>query len=225
MFNKTIDVKIFTTNEILIKDKILGLASNPDDFKEVKAESRCPFSKFSKYILNPTIVNCNGINHFFNKTLLLNCWSDVVLKAHDNNIEYEFANKSFGLSQHGNHQFKPMYENMVAPKLEAPFFIETSEKLNVLGSEAFYHFKNNRTYDNLKFPSGIIPTNFRPNVIGMIKSGEESFIKYNDPLMYFTFLTNKNIKIHYELIKFDDLMHKINQLGTNKFIGGLKGRF
>lgn len=222
MFNKTIDVIVYSHNEKILQDKIIKKADIPEDFEKIKNISRCPFSKFSKYIPLPTIKHCVGIQKFFDKTILLNSWSDIYLKGIEKDFEYLLANNDFEISMHPNEQFEPLFNKMVSPKLMSPFFIKVKNNPMFLGTEAFYHYKNNRKYANLKIPSGIITGSFRTNVITFLNENDESFIKYNDPLMYLTLLDNQKIKIHYEFIGKQKFNEICSQANPNKFIGSFK---
>jgi hypothetical protein len=222
MFNRTVDVVISSFNEQLIEDKIIGQARMPETFNQIETQSRCPFSKFAKSLPKLNVKHCSGIQDLLKQTLLVSSWSDIHLQTDSEHTHYMIANPQFKLGEHSREQFDPLFPGTLSPKLMAPLFIDIPKDISVMASEAFYHFQADRTYSNLRIPSGIIKGKFRPNVITLMPQNEECFIKYNDPLMYLTLLTDRKIKIHYELIKSSEFEHKVMQGETNSFIGGYR---
>lgn len=225
MFNKNLDVIIYTTFEQLITDKVINNAKKPEQFGEVKTESMCPFSKFAKYMPFRNIKHCSGINKFFDRTLLLNSWSDFYLKANDDFVEYLVPAQKYEITEHKQEQFRPLYEKMIAPKLVSPFIVKLPTGTTTIFTEAFYHYKNGRKYKDFKIPSGVITHSYSPHVIGMMESEKEVFINYLDPLAYLTIVTDKKIKINYELISNESFNNKRRQLAASTFIDGSRHIF
>jgi hypothetical protein len=203
MFN-SYNIIVYTFSQKLIDDKIFAKATKPNNFEKIETKSKCPFSKFAKYMPFLNIKHCQGVSSFFNKSILIKSWSDYYANNHNEMSETSSADKNYVVGEHSQEQFNPLFQEKVALKLISPFIIEVPKNLMILASEAVYHYENDRTYKNIKFLQGIIAGTKKTNVIFMLNKEDETFIKYKDPLIYLTPLTDKKFTIEYKLISIDE---------------------
>lgn len=194
MIFNTVDIVVKTYLDDIIEKKIIGKASQPSDFKNIKQESACPFSKFAKKFNKTTIKSCDGANALFEKSLLIKSPSDYHFEAKETTFESRSPQQFFDVSSHPHEQIQ-VTPFKFYPKLAYPAFLDVKGGVKLLLHKAYYHAKNERVY-----PSGIVGGEFNPNVIFELQPNAEDFIEYLEPLVYLTALTDKKIKVHYEKI-------------------------
>ncbi len=216
---------VYTFSQKLIDDKIFARATTPDAYFKVETKSKCPFSKFAKYMPILNIKHCQGVSTFFNKSILLKSWSDYYANNENERSYTTSADNNYTVAEHPQEQFNPMFEGQVALKLISPFILEIPNNLMMLASEAVYHYENNRTYKNLKFLQGVVAGTKKTNVIFMMDKNDESFIKYKDPLIYLTPLTDKKFTIEYKLISIEEYNKMYNLDVHHVMVGDRKDDF
>ncbi len=208
MFFNTVDIVVKTYLDDIIDKKIISKATQPLEFKNIKQESACPFSKFANKFNLPTIRSCDGMNGLFEKSLLIKSCADFHFDAKENTFESRSPNGFFEVSEHHHRQIQ-ITPFKFYPKIIYPAFLDVKGDVKLLLHKAYYHSKSSRLY-----PTGIVGGEFKPNIIIELEQNTEDFIDYLEPLVYFTALTNKNIKVHYEHItknKFDEKNFKFAQ--------------
>lgn len=201
MFNKTIDVVIKTHSQDIINKKIIEKVGFPSEYKNIKTKSHCPFSKFSEKFLTPTIKSCDGLANLFQSSLMIKSWADFYFKSDDNNFNSSspsnFSDVQFHL--HDEIQVTPF---KFYPKLMSPFFLSVKKDVKFLLHKAYYHDLTKRQY-----PVGVVSGSFSPNIIFELEKNSEDFIDYLSPMVYLTALSDKKIKLHYELIEEKDFLN------------------
>ena len=195
MFNKTIDIVIKSPYEYVLTNKLVGKAHQPDEFKNIKIESTCPFSKFAKKFNKTTIRSCDGANDLFARSLLLRSPAEYYFKADDNLYSFSSPDAKYIVGDHPHEQIQTTPFKFY-PKIIYPALVEVKQNISFLEHKAYYHSKNDRVY-----PSGVVnERTFKPNVIFELEKNTEDFIEYKEPLLYLTLLSDKKFKVHYELI-------------------------
>lgn len=194
MFNRTVDIVVQTHLTDVIENKIIEKATQPKEFKGIKSESACPFSKFASKFTKPTIRGCSGINSLFEKSLIVKSPSDFHFSSGEDSFQSSSPSPLFqvGAHLHSEIQVTPF---KFYPKILFPAFIHSKSDVQFLLHKAHYHSNNKRVY-----PSGVISGLFNPNIIFELERNTEDFIDYMEPLLYLTAMTDKKIKVHYELI-------------------------
>lgn len=194
MIFNTVDIVVKTYLDDIIEKKIIAKASQPSNFKDIKQESACPFSKFASKFSMPTIRSCDGANALFEKSLLIKSPADYHFQANDTTFESRSPEQFFIVASHPHEQIQ-VTPFKFYPKLSYPAFLDVRGGVQLLVHKAYYHTKNYRVY-----PSGIVGGEFNPNIIFELQPNTEDFIDYLEPLVYFTAMTDKKIKVHYEKI-------------------------
>jgi hypothetical protein len=194
MFSNSIDVVIKTYLQDVIDEKLIEKTTQPKEFKNIVIDSKCPLSKFANKFNNRTIRTCDGVNTLFSKSLTIKSCADFHFVSDSNTFNSSSPSKLYkvGAHEHKEIQVTPF---KFYPKILYPAFVSLPKDVSALIHKAHYHSKNNRVY-----PSGIISGEFTPNVIFELETNTEDFIEYGEPLLYITPLSNKKIKVHYELI-------------------------
>jgi hypothetical protein len=205
MFNTSIDIVVKTYLQDIIDEKLIEKTTQPKEFKNIAINSSCPMSKFANKFNYRTIRTCDGVNTLFNKSLIIKSCSDFYFKSDDTTFTSSSPSKLFtvGAHEHKEIQVTPF---KLYPKIFYPAFVSLPGNVSALVHKAHYHSKNNRVY-----PSGIISGEFTPNIIFELEPNTEDFVEYKEPLVYITPLSDKKIKVHYELLteqKFRDMLNK-----------------
>ncbi len=211
MFNKTLDVIVQTHLQDVIDKKIIEKAVFPNDFRNIKNESACPFSKFADKLRLPTIKSCNGVTNLLEKSILIKSPADFYFKSDETNFTSQSPSRLYDVQFHEHREIQ-VTEFKFYPKIMFPAFITAKKDLQFLLHKAYYHSKNNRVH-----PSGIIQGSFCPNIIFELEKNAEDFIEYLEPLLYVTLLTDKKIKVHYELISESEFAQKKLVYDRRKF--------
>jgi hypothetical protein len=211
VFNKTIDVVVKTHLQDIIENKIIEKASQPKEFKNIKIESSCPFSKFANKFNLLTIKTCDGMNTLFEKSLIIKSCSDYHFQSGDDFFNYTVPSNTFKINEHQHREIQ-VTPFKFYPKILFPAFISTKKDVQFLIHKAYYHSKNARIY-----PSGIIGKEFTPNIIFELEKNTEDFIDYLEPLVYVTAMTDKKIKVHYELITEQEFNSKCFKYEKRRF--------
>lgn len=194
MFFNTVDIIVKTYLDDIIDKKLISKATQPSEFKTIKQESACPFSKFAKKFNLATIRSCDGVNGLFEKSLLVRSCADFHFDAKENTFESRSPDGFFEVYDHPHNQIQ-VTPFKFYPKIVYPAFLDVKGGVDLLLHKAYYHSKSSRLY-----PTGIIGGEFQPNIIMELEQNTEDFIDYLEPLVYFTALTDKKIKVHYEHI-------------------------
>lgn len=211
MFNRHIDIVVHTHLVDIIEKRVIEKAAQPSAFRGIKQESECPFSKFASKFTKATIRSCDGANALFEKSLLVKSCADFHFEASDSSFNWKSASRLFDVSAHDHNQIQ-VTPFKFYPKIMYPAFIEAKNNVQLLLHKAYYHTKNDRVY-----PTGIVGGTFNPNVIFELEPNTEDFIEYLEPLVYFTALTDKKIKLHYELITEQQYNDKRLKLERRRF--------
>jgi hypothetical protein len=211
MFSKTVDVVVETYLADVIENKIIEKATQPLAFKGIKQQTTCPFSRFASKFTKPTIKSCDGVNALFEKSLIIKAPSEFYLKSEDATFQSQSPSRLYDIQyhQHDEIQVTPF---KFYPKIMFPAFVQAKEDMQFLIHKAHYHSKNSRVY-----PSGIIKGSFCPNIIFELEKNTEDFIEYLEPLLYLTVMTDKKIKVHYELITEQEFNRKKLKFERRKF--------
>lgn len=194
MFSKTVDIIVKTYLDDILDKKLIAKATHPAEFKDIKQESVCPFSKFASKFTKSTIKSCDGVNGLFEKSILIKSCADFHFNAKETTFESRSTGNIFEVSDHPHSQIQ-VTPFKFYPKIIYPAFLDVKGDIKLLLHKAYYHSKNARLY-----PTGVVGGEFQPNIIFELEPNTEDFIDYLEPLVYFTALTDKKIKVHYENI-------------------------
>ena len=194
MFFNTVDIVVKTYLDDIIDKKLISKATHPPEFKNIKQESACPFSKFANKFNLATIKSCDGVNALFEKSLLVKSCADFHLDAKESTFESRVPADFFEISDHPHRQIQ-VTPFKFYPKILYPALLDVKKDIKLLLHKAYYHSKSHRLY-----PTGIVGGEFQPNIIMELEQNTEDFIEYLEPLVYLTALTDKKIKVHYEHI-------------------------
>lgn len=194
MFNRTVDIVVQTYLTDVLKKSIIEKATQPKQFKGIKSESACPFSKFASKFTKANIKTCNGVNNLFDKSLIIKSPSDFHFSSGEDSFQSSSPSSLFQVGEHPHSEIQ-VTPFKFYPKIFFPAFIHSKNDVQFLLHKAYYHSNNKRVY-----PSGVIGGLFTPNIIFELERNTEEFIDYMEPLLYLTALTDKKIKVHYELI-------------------------
>jgi hypothetical protein len=167
MFN-SYTIKIYTFSQKLIDDKIFAKATTPEAYAKIETKSKCPMSKFAKYMPFLTLKHCSGISSFYNRSLLMKSWADYYACTLNGKSFSLSADKKYTVRDHPKEQFSPMFGDKIALKLMSPFIIEAPKNLMFLVSEAVYHYDENREYKNIKCLQGVVAETNQSNIIFLI---------------------------------------------------------
>lgn len=211
MFNKTLDIVIQTHLQDIIENKIIEKATFPKEYKNIVTESSCPFSKFADKFKIPNIKSCDGVTNLLEKSLLIKSCADFHFKSTETEFSSTSPSRLFNVQGHKHNEIQVTAFKFY-PKIIYPAFITPNKNADFLIHRAYYHSTNNRIY-----PSGVISGEFSPNVIFELEKNTEDFIEYLEPLLYVTAMTDKKIKVHYELITEQQFIQKSLKYERRRF--------
>jgi len=171
----------------------------PPWWKNTK-KSHFDFDKFAEI---KTVKGCSGIIETFKNGYILPLWTDLAfLHSNEENWKYRFADNKSSITYHGNGQFHNFYTDYSFFKIDAPWWIKTSEDIKILSLDPFYLTNEPKPY---MVPYGflnttiILPINF----FFFLKKNQQYnqlLIESGTPLLQIIPITEKPIKFTTEVL-------------------------
>lgn len=207
--NNKIKLDCYTFDKKLIDLQPLKMRkNNPPWWKKLKPLYKVLNPKNGIMTPSPTIRACPGIVEYIRAPILINLWTDLIVKVFpDGRIHVGEPMHNSGQmlahihdeKQYNNH----IWKNRSVLKLITPWHIVADKPLNVLVSDAYYYTDDLRD-NNVEVVPGVISLydQHAMNIFLTFKRKDEPYevtFKYGTPLMGIFPMTEKNIDIemHY----------------------------
>ena len=150
---------------------------------------------------------CVAFTNYFNKGYVIPLWSDLVIKAEYESINFEFANTVYGdVITHSPEQSNFAFcDNFHHLKLTSPWAFKCNKDVNFYWAPAFWSFADNKDFiENFWIMPGIL--NFKNMNAGHVniflkRIVNKYFLKAGYPLVHLVPLTDKKVTLKYHLLE------------------------
>lgn len=202
----TLNVYCFTTKELAFNFSKPMRASRalPSWFKELPTPS-LPTDGISPLWVRKNLKSCPAIVNLYSSGFMLPLWSDLHIEASADQFRYQFIDGESNIAPHPVHQFGgcTILNEYMHAKLQNPWVISTDKKINMMYTAPVW---NNFGYGDIVVAPGsynTASTAIEANINLFIKRSQERKIYtllLGQPLVHVVPITEKRIKLHYELI-------------------------
>jgi hypothetical protein len=226
---KPLNVYFYTTRQEVFdfsKPERFGKAV-PEWYKSLPPPS-FPTDPDAELCLMPNIKTCAGFQNLYKSGFVFKLWSDLNVEINTNGTyRYQFADKTSAIKCHpsgqlGNCEFKNSYAHL---KLMNPWFMSADKDVNFMFTPPTW---NGFGYGDIVVPPGAYSphvTTLDANINLFFKVKQSTVIhelKFGQPLVHVVPLTERRIKLHYELISEQELHKIMNKtpfflMGHNRF--------
>jgi hypothetical protein len=214
--NNKINLTFYTQeNSTFINEKPTFKSDHPEWSKFLKSTFKNFDPRTNSSFDVATAKNCPGINNVLNEGIKFKMWTDLKLRVHPSglveNLPMAITFSIPPVVQHFEKQYEHIYQdNKTACKLNNPWIAKCNKDVKFLFMEPHYSTNFFREH-NIQIAPGIIDFKYQSALnIHLImekrKDPYEILIPYGTPLMTLYPMTDKKIKINYELIS--DLEYK-----------------
>lgn len=193
----------------------------PEWFKNMPSTFNKPDS-FVGELKVSTIKRCYGLTENFKSSFILPLWSDVVISTTEDRLGYVFSDGESVIEFHHNSQINNALKNQYHQiKFISPWLMSTKKNIKFLATSPVWNLFD---YDGLSnkmiAPHGILnfkyQTNTNVNVL-FVKQQERYELNAGMPLAQFFPLTEKKVKLKWNLVDESEYIKIWNQSGINCF--------
>jgi hypothetical protein len=161
--------------------------------------------------LRKNLRSCPGFTSLYSSGFMFQMWSDLHLEAGPDNFKYQFTDEISRILPHRTDQFGncPIIESHFHIKLENPWWITADKNIDLLFSAPIW---NSFGHDDFVVAPGAYSAHvgvLQANINLFVKRQQEKkswSILLGQPLVHVVPITERQIKLHYELVTEKELL-------------------